>query len=104
VDLIFGHGGLGREMRKFNADQYYFKTDQHGRKLFFPWGVFGMYFGRGYVLTDEDQQRLRRELRIYGEVCSVYLMIAFNGHCSTSHFVHWMALSLHGLGEALAPS
>ncbi len=39
-----------------------FKTAQDGRRLFYPWG----YLGRGYVLASEqDADRLRRQLKIY---------------------------------------
>jgi len=39
-----------------------FKTAQDGRRLFFPWG----YLGRGYVLaSDQDAERLRRQLKTY---------------------------------------
>jgi len=60
----------------FNADNAngYFRTDQHGRKLFFPWGIFG----RGYVIASEqDYQRLRRELRVYVGISGIYMVVAF---------------------------
>jgi hypothetical protein len=49
----------------------YFKTAADGRKLFYPWGVLG----RGYVIaTDQDQQRLVRQLKIYTIVSFVLIV------------------------------
>jgi hypothetical protein len=39
-----------------------FKTAAHGRRLFFPWGIWG----RGYVIASEqDYQRLRQQIKTY---------------------------------------
>ena len=50
----------------------YFKTEgQDGRKLFFPWGIFG----RGYVIASEqDYERLRRQLKVYTIVAMVLII------------------------------
>ncbi len=49
----------------------YFKTAADGRKLFYPWGVLG----RGYAIaTEQDQQRLRRQLKIYTIVSFVLIV------------------------------
>jgi len=40
----------------------YFKTARDGRRLFFPWGVWG----RGYVVGSElDYERLRGQIKIF---------------------------------------
>jgi hypothetical protein len=39
-----------------------FKTARDGRRLFFPWGAFG----RGYIIpTEQDYERLRRQIKVY---------------------------------------
>ena len=37
----------------------YFKTEDKGRTLFYPWGVFG----RGYILPDESKRQKIREFK-----------------------------------------
>jgi hypothetical protein len=49
-----------------------FKTAQDGRKLFFPWGVWG----RGYVVASEqDYERLRRQVKAYMVVALVPIIV-----------------------------
>ena len=49
----------------------YFKTAADGRNLFYPWGVLG----RGYVIaTEQDRQRLLRQLKIYTIVSCVLIV------------------------------
>ena len=49
-----------------------FKTAQYGRKLFFPWGVWG----RGYVVASEqDYERLRRQVKAYMVVALVPIIV-----------------------------
>lgn len=49
-----------------------FKTMPDGRRLFFPWGVFG----RGYAIpTEAEYQRLRRQAK-FSTVVSLVLIIA----------------------------
>jgi Ca2+/Na+ antiporter len=81
-----------------------FKTTQDGRKLFFPWGVWG----RGYVVASEqDYERLRRQVKAYmvvavvpiivtaalqayvGALVIVVLLVAF--------YLVWMRFLLRGL-------
>lgn len=38
-----------------------FKTAQDGRRLFYPWG----YMRGGYVVPEQDAERLRRQLKTY---------------------------------------
>lgn len=50
----------------------YFKTAPDGRKLFFPWGVWG----RGYVVASEqDYERLRRQVKAYMVVALVPIIV-----------------------------
>jgi hypothetical protein len=60
-------------MRYFNAlTDAYFKTDKDGRTVFFPWG----FLGRGYTLaSDEETQRLRRQIKSY-IIVSMVLVVA----------------------------
>jgi len=52
-----------------------FKTAHDGKKLFFPWG----YLGRGYVLaSDEDAERMRRQLKAY-YVVTLVAIVATSG-------------------------
>lgn len=45
-----------------------FKTTEDGRRLFFPWGVFG----RGYVIASEDDyQLLRTQMKAYTVIANV---------------------------------
>jgi hypothetical protein len=48
-----------------------FKTTDDGRRLFFPWGVFG----RGYVLTEGQYEKLQRQVKIY-TIVTLVLIIA----------------------------
>jgi Ca2+/Na+ antiporter len=49
-----------------------FETAQDGRKLFFPWGVWG----RGYVVASEqDYERLRRQVKAYMVVALVPIIV-----------------------------
>jgi predicted lysophospholipase L1 biosynthesis ABC-type transport system permease subunit len=49
----------------------YFKTAQDGRKLFFPWGMWG----RGYVIpSEQDDARLRRQMKAF-TVISLALIV-----------------------------
>ena len=49
-----------------------FKTTRDGRRLFFPWGVLG---GGYAIATEEDYQRLRRQVKTY-VVATLALVIA----------------------------
>lgn len=50
-----------------------FKTGEDGRKLFFPWGVFG----GGYVIgSEQDYERLRRQVKSY-MIVSMVMIIGF---------------------------
>lgn len=54
-----------------------FKTAQNGQKLFFPWG----YLGRGYVLaSDQDAERLRRQVKTYYVVMLVAIVATSGTH------------------------
>jgi hypothetical protein len=51
----------------------YFKTGKDGRTLFFPW----QSTGRGYVVaSQEEEQRLRRYLKLYTGISFGLVMIA----------------------------
>ena len=62
-----------------------FKIARDGGKLYYPWG----YWGRGYAISEQDDARLRRQLKIYHAV-SLVLIIAT---ASTGHFVVMAALT-----------
>jgi Ca2+/Na+ antiporter len=48
-----------------------FKTASDGRRLFFPWGMWG----RGYAIASEqDYQRMRRQFKIYYIVALVLII------------------------------
>ena len=48
-----------------------FKTTADGRRLFFPWGLWG----RGYVIGSEhDYEQLRRQITIYNIVVMVLII------------------------------
>jgi Ca2+/Na+ antiporter len=51
----------------------YFKTAQDGRKLFFPWGIWG----RGYAVDSQQHyERLQRKLKAYTLVSLVLIIAA----------------------------
>jgi hypothetical protein len=50
----------------------YFKITQDGRKLFFPWGIFG----RGYVIASQDYKQLQHQVKIYTIVSPVLIIVA----------------------------
>lgn len=54
-----------------NLTSSYFKTAQDGRKLYYPWG----FWGRGYVVSETDERRIRQSLMGY-YVVVIMAMIA----------------------------
>ena len=60
-----------------------FKTAQDGRRLFFPWGVLGS----GYAIASEqDYQRLRRQVKAYMVAMLVLVMELVTGQPITRWF------------------
>jgi hypothetical protein len=57
------HGPVGTQMSYFDAlNGQFFKTARDGRKLYFPWGLWG----RGYVVpSEQDYERLHRQLKTF---------------------------------------
>jgi hypothetical protein len=52
-----------------------FKTASDGRRLFFPWGIYG----RGYVIpSEEEYERLRHKLRIFLLLCASSTILVSN--------------------------
>jgi hypothetical protein len=86
-----------------------FKTDDDGRKLFFPWGTLG----RGYVLgSDQDDLRLRGQIKIF-MIAALGLIVVSAALQSCSYLVSlavtpvligfyalWMAYLLPRLGAS----
>jgi hypothetical protein len=53
----------------------YFKTAQDGSTVFYPWSIWA----RGYTLaSDQDQQLLQRQLKVYLAVSFVLILLADN--------------------------
>jgi hypothetical protein len=49
-----------------------FKTTEDGRRLFFPWGVFG----RGYAIASEENYwRLRQQVKAYSVVILLVMIV-----------------------------
>jgi Ca2+/Na+ antiporter len=81
-----------------------FKTAQDGRKLFFPWGVWG----RGYaVASEQDYERLRRQVKAYMVVALVPIIVTAAlqayvgalviGVLLVAFYLVWMRFLLRGL-------
>jgi hypothetical protein len=81
-----------------------FKTSQDGRKLFFPWGVWG----RGYaVASEQDYERLRRQVKAYmvaslvpiigAAALQAYVGALVIGVLLVAFYLVWMRFLLPGL-------
>ena len=81
-----------------------FKTAQDGRKLFFPWGVWG----RGYaVASEQDYERLRRQVKAYMVASLVPIIVTAAlqayvgalviGVLLVAFYLVWMRFLLRGL-------
>ena len=81
-----------------------FKTAQDGRKLFFPWGVWG----RGYaVASEQDYERLRRQVKAYmvaslvpiigAAALQAYVGALVIGVLLVAFYLVWMRFLLPGL-------
>jgi hypothetical protein len=79
------HGPVGTQMSYFDRlNSVYFKTARDGRKLYFPWGLWG----RGYVVpSEQDYERLRRQLKTFWAVYFALIIPVCAGQYYIAAFV-----------------
>ncbi|HUK99433.1 MAG TPA: hypothetical protein VLX29_01115 [Nitrospirota bacterium] len=81
-----------------------FKTDEQGKTIFYPWGIFG----KGYIIPEDKKDRFRFTIKRYLQMCvpltfvfSIFLnLLLFFFIILPLYFVIWVKTSTRGLATS----